>query len=117
MRLLAGRPDEGEDLTLLEHPVALLRRVVDAADGLVARLDAALLQPPDDVRPSRQRPDDDALGPPDLRRRHAGIDPVGEPDVALAQRLDHGGGVHAGAGLEGVATDDGVVARDRGPAP
>ena len=32
----------------------------------------------------------------------AGVDAVGEPLVALAQGLDHGGGVDAGAGLEGV---------------
>src|ERR1700681_3717463 len=61
------------------------------------------------VGEAAHRPPLDFLLLAELARRHAGIDAVGEPVVALALGLDDGRRMHAGGGAEGVSACEGIV--------
>ncbi|MFO0003153.1 MAG: hypothetical protein ACK559_18685, partial [bacterium] len=63
------------------------------------------------ARPAH-RPDLDRLRAAEHPRGHAGVDPVGEPLIALVLGLDDRRGVHARARAKRVRADEGVVDRD-----
>src|SRR5690606_34938115 len=102
----------GADLVVAEEPLPALAGLEHPRDALVGRLDPEALEAVDDVRLAAHRTDADALLQADHARGHAAVDRVGERDVALAERLDHRGGVHARAGLERVVAEHRVVVRD-----
>src|SRR5205814_8137562 len=62
-----------------------------------------------DVGETAHRADLDLLLLAELFRRYAAVDPVGEPTIALALRLDDGRGVHAGGGAEGIRAGNRIV--------
>ena len=76
-------------------------------------VNAAVLEPEDDVRRARHRPDFDLLRPADQPRRHARVHRVGQLSVVLVKGLDHRRGVHAGRGAERVAAEHRIVVGNR----
>src|SRR5437868_2933343 len=105
--------NELHDLLFAENAAGALGMVVDALDALVGGFDVAGFEPVDDVRLAAHRADLDLLAHAEESGGHARIDEVCEFRVALAEALDDGGGVDARRRAEGVATEDGIVERDR----
>src|SRR5882762_357204 len=92
-----------------EEAIAPLRLLHYARDALGRGFVSVRLEPEDDIRFAGHRADLDALLASQDRRRHAAVHPIGERAVALAQRLDHRGRVHARAGAEGILTQRRIV--------
>src|SRR5437879_3832305 len=102
----AVRLDHRDDLVVAEHAVAALRRAEHRRDQLVRRLVAALLEPVYDIRFAGVVTDLDLLLLAEHAGRHAGVDPIGEPGIALLLGLDDRRGVHAGRGPECVGAGE-----------
>src|SRR5947209_7514102 len=102
-----------EHVGLREQPIAVLGRVEHRLDQVGARVDAALLQPEDDVRLAAHRPDLDYLLAAEEFGGDAGIDAIRQPVVAFSLRLDHGRRMDAGRGAEGIPAEHRIVRGDR----
>src|SRR5919107_1715905 len=100
-------------LFFAEHAAGALGAVVDALDALVRGFEAARFEPVDDVRFAAHRADLYLLAHAEEPGGHSRVDEVCEFRVALAEALNHRGGVDARRRAEGVAAEDGVVERDR----
>src|SRR5437867_6111593 len=79
------------DLGVREHAVHALGSLEDRLHALARGGDRAALEPVDHVALAAHGADLDALPPAHEARRHARVDPVGEPGVTLLLGLDHGG--------------------------
>ena len=103
--------NHGHDLVVREDLAPALRLREDGVDERLRRLDPLLFEPMVHVRRPRHVPDADLLLPPEHARRHARVDAVREPRVALRLRLNNGRRVHAGCRTERVAPHERVVDR------
>ena len=97
------RASSASNLALLEHRRRALAFAKIRSTTVVGDRQPPLLQPEHDVRLAGHRPDLDLLLAADQARRDAGIDGVDERAIALPERLDDRGGVHAGGRPERVA--------------
>src|SRR5438105_7229228 len=75
-----------EHVGLREQSIAVLGGVKHRLDEVGARVDAALLQPEDDVRLAAHRPDLDHLLAAKQFSRHAGVDAVRQPAIPFPLR-------------------------------
>src|SRR6266851_387209 len=112
-RLAAEVADDLRDLALGESAVACLGPLQHRLGQLLVGGDLVSGEPVLDVGEAAHGTDLDLLRHAHLARRHAAVDAVGEPAVALPLRLDDGGGMHAGGGAERVLAGDGIVHRQR----
>src|SRR5258707_7146697 len=107
-RLAAQVADDLRDLALGESAVACLGPLQHRLGQLLVGGDLVSGEPVLDVGEAAQRTDLDLLRHAHLARRHAAVDAVPEPAVALPLRLDDGGGLDARGGTGSVPGRDGV---------
>src|SRR5206468_12369661 len=82
--------DERHHLVVLEKARGVLGGLEDRLDPLLRRLDAAPLEPENDVRTAAHGPHADLLLEPQLARGDPRVDAVGEGRVPLLEGLDDG---------------------------
>src|SRR6187401_1172370 len=105
---MTASSDQGLDLDVLQEAARALRGGDDAVHAVIGWLDPTAFEPPDDVRLPAHRTDANRLLETKVPRGHSGIDPVGEPRVALLEGLDDGRRMDPGRRFEGILPDDRV---------
>src|SRR5690625_4621219 len=106
----------GVHLFVGQGPIGTLRQGEDmVAEPLVVWIIAPLCEPELDIRHTTHMADLDDLFPADEASWYTGVDPIGEPVVALDLSLDDSRGVDSCPGPEGIFTDNRVVAGEWHP--
>ena len=102
----AGRLDEAHHLVVREHPIRLLCRREHGLNKLLLRRDSTLLEPELHIGQARLVTDLDLLASTEPGGWHPGVDPIGEPLIALGLRLDDGRRMHARARTERIIAEE-----------
>ena len=112
--MACGLGAECGDFGVGQDTSRLFGGIEDAIDERFLGWNLVALEPEKDVGLAAHGADFDHLIESEEMRRHTAIDGIGERLVAFVKGFDDRGGVDAGGGAESIATDDGIVRRDRG---